>query len=64
MLWNHSGFPEQLKCFPPSLLRSVSLRKPCFLSKATEAEVAIKCEPVTIAVELILMPDTGTFDAG
>lgn len=64
MLRNHPSSPEQLECLPPSFLGPAFLRKPCLLSKPTEAEVAIKCEPVTIAVELILVPDAGTFYAG
>lgn len=63
LLWNHSGFPKQFKCFPPSFRRFALFRKPCLLSKPTEAEVTIKCEPVTVAVELIRMPDTSTFHA-
>ena len=46
LLWNHSSFPKQLECFPPSFLRAALLRKPCLLSKPTEAEVAVKSEPV------------------
>lgn len=63
MLWDHFGFSEQLKCCPPSFLWSAPLGKACLLPKPTEAEVAIECEPVAIAVQLILMPDIGTFYA-
>lgn len=63
MLWDHASVPEELKRFPPAFLRSAFLRKSGLLSEPTEAEVAIKGEPVTIAVELILIPDSGPFHA-
>lgn len=63
MLWDHASVPEELKRFPPAFLRSVFLRKSGLLSEPTEAKVAIKGEPITIAVELILIPHTGPLHA-
>lgn len=62
-LWNHSSFPKEFKCIPPSFLRLALLREPSLVSQPTKAQVAIKCEPVTVAVELARIPYAGAFCA-